>query len=63
MTKLLFASVLLAALLRRHAGLDVIPAAVLAAATAGLVRTALDQRSGGSRSVPPLARRHRARAG
>ena len=53
MTKLLFSSVLLALLLVGTPGLDAIPAAVLAAATAWLARTALDRRTG--EAVSPAA--------
>jgi H+/Cl- antiporter ClcA len=45
-TKLLFASLLLAALLVGTAGLDAIPATVFAGAAAWLTRTALDRRLG-----------------
>jgi hypothetical protein len=45
-TQLLFASLLFAALLVGLPGLDAIPAAVFAAATALLTRTALDRRLG-----------------
>lgn len=46
MTRLLFASLLFAALLVGIPGLDAIPAAVLAAAAAWVTRTALDRRYG-----------------
>jgi H+/Cl- antiporter ClcA len=49
MTRLLFASLLFAALLVGIPGLDAIPAAVLAAAAAWVTRTALDRRSGDAR--------------
>ena len=46
-TRLLFAPILLGALLVGHTGLDAIPAAVLASAAAWLTVTALDRRWGG----------------
>jgi H+/Cl- antiporter ClcA len=55
MTRLLFASLLFAALLVGIPGLDAIPAAVLAAAAAWVTRTALDRRygeAGAPASVP-----------
>jgi H+/Cl- antiporter ClcA len=52
MTKLLFASLLLAALLVGIPGLDATPAAVLAAAGAWLTRTALDRRFGDPTATP-----------
>lgn len=53
MTKLLFSSVLLAALLVGSPGFDALPAAVLAASTAWMVRMAIDRRSGDA--VSPAA--------
>jgi H+/Cl- antiporter ClcA len=55
-TRLLFSSLLLAALLVGIPGLDATPAAVLAAAAAWLTRTAMDRRFGDptqARAVPP----------
>jgi H+/Cl- antiporter ClcA len=46
-TRLLFAPILLGALLVGHVGLDAIPAAVLASAAAWLTISALESRSGG----------------
>jgi H+/Cl- antiporter ClcA len=55
MTRLLFASLLLAALLVGIPGLDATPAAVLAAAAAWLTRTALDRRLGDPTAKPAAA--------
>lgn len=46
-TRLLFAPILLGALLVGHVGLDAIPAAVLASAAAWLTVSTLDSRWGG----------------
>jgi H+/Cl- antiporter ClcA len=53
MTRLLFASLLFAALLVGIPGLDAIPAAVMAAAGAWLTRTALDRRFGDAAAPAP----------
>jgi chloride channel protein, CIC family len=57
MTRLLFASLLFAALLVGIPGLDAIPAAVLAAAAAWVTRTALDRRYGEAGAPAPAPAR------
>jgi hypothetical protein len=57
MTRLLFASLLFAALLAGIPGLDAIPAAVLAAAAPWVTRTALDSRYGEARAPAPVPAR------
>jgi H+/Cl- antiporter ClcA len=56
MTGLLFSSVLFAGLLTGSAGADAIPAAVLAAAAAWVVRTALQRRAGDEEAQPAAGR-------
>jgi H+/Cl- antiporter ClcA len=53
MTRLLFASLLFAALLVGIPGVDAIPAAVMAAAAAWVTRTALDRRFGDPAAPAP----------
>ncbi len=56
MTGLLFSSVLFAGLLTGSAGADAIPAAVLAAAAAWVVRAALERRAGDGEAQPAAGR-------
>jgi hypothetical protein len=56
LTRLLFASLLFAALLVGIPGLEAIPAAVMAAAAGWVTRTALDRRSGDPAAPAPSSR-------